>query len=128
MLADVSFGQFVWVMIEMFFLFMFIWIFIGVIADLFRDHQISGWGKAAWVIFLIFIPLLGTLVYLIARGKGMAERSMAQQAKAQADFDEYVKKAAGSGSAGELEKLAELHENGKLTDDEYEKMKAKVIG
>lgn len=129
LLAEITFGHIIWSMISFFFLFMFIWIFIGVIADLFRDHELSGWGKAAWVIFLIFFPFLGTLVYLIVRGGTMAERSARAQAEAQRQFNEYVREQAGAASpADELERLESLREKGTISDDDYAKLKAKVIG
>jgi hypothetical protein len=99
-----------------------------VIGDLFRDHGMSGLGKAAWIIFLIFIPFLGTLIYLIARGHGMRERALAQQQEAQQQFDAYVKQTAGGGSAAdELTKLAKLHDENKLSDAEFERAKAKIV-
>jgi hypothetical protein len=88
----------------------------------------SGWGKAAWVVFLIFVPFLGTLIYLIARGSGMRERALAQQQEAQQQLDAYVRQTAGDGSAAdELTKLAKLHDEKKLSDAEFEKAKAKIV-
>jgi hypothetical protein len=105
-----------------------------IIGDLFRDHQISGWGKAAWVIFLIFVPFLAALIYLIARGDGMRERALAQQQEQQKQLDTYIRQTAGSGGAGggsaadELTKLAALHDQNKLSDEEFERAKAKIVG
>jgi hypothetical protein len=99
-----------------------------IIGDLFRDHQTSGWVKAAWVIFLIFLPFLGALIYLIARGSGMRERALAQQQANQKQFDAYVRETAGGGSAAdELTKLSKLHDDNKLSDEEFEKAKAKIV-
>jgi hypothetical protein len=103
-------------------------ILFTIIGDLFRDHGMSGWGKAAWVVFLIFIPFLGTLVYLLARGEGMRERALAQQQEAQKQLDAYVRQTAGGGSAAdELTKLAKLHDDHKLSDAEFERAKAKIV-
>lgn len=129
LLAEITFGHIMWSLISFFFLFMFIWIFIGVIADLFRDHEISGLGKAAWVIFLIVFPFFGTLIYLIFRGGGMAQRSARAQAEAQRQLNEYIREQAGDASpAAEIEKLAALKDSGTIDDAEYEKLKAKVVG
>lgn len=110
----------------------FIWInlliiFVSVIVDLFRDHELSGWGKAAWIILLLVLPLIGLLIYVIARGPGMARRQMDKQAEAQESFDSYVRDVAGGGAASELEKASALHSEGKLTDDEYAALKARIL-
>jgi hypothetical protein len=127
-LADFTFGQGLLVVLEIFVFAAWLMVLFTVIGDLFRDHGMSGWGKAAWIIFLIFLPFLGTLIYLIARGHGMRERALAQQAEAQKQFDSYVKQTAGGGSAAdELEKLSKLHDSNKLSDEEFEKAKAKIV-
>ena len=82
-LADVTFGQVLLAVLEVFLFAAWLMILFVIIGDLFRDHQLSGWAKAAWVIFLIFVPFLAALVYLIARGDGMRERALAQQQQAQ---------------------------------------------
>ena len=102
-------------------------IFFSVIVDLFRDDELSGWGKAAWIILLLVLPLLGLLIYVIARGPGMARRSMDKQAEAQQSFDSYVRDVAGGGAASELEKASALHADGKITDDEYAGLKARIL-
>ncbi len=102
-------------------------IFFSVIVDLFRDHDLSGWAKAGWIILLLVLPLLGLLIYVIARGPGMARRSMDQQAEAQASFDSYVRDVAGGGAASELEKASTLHAEGKISDDEYASLKARIL-
>jgi hypothetical protein len=93
----------------------------------------SGWGKAAWVIFLIFVPFLAALIYLIARGDGMRERALAQQQEQQKQLDTYIRQTAGSGGGGgsaadELTKLSALHDQNKLSDEEFERAKAKIVG
>lgn len=130
MLADFSLADLFWTMLWFFLFVIWIWLLITVFADLFRDHELSGWAKAAWVLFIIFLPFLGILVYLIARGNKMTERNLAAAADQQAQFDTYVKDVAGSGggTADELAKLAELHNAGTLSDEEYSAAKAKAIG
>ncbi|NBE56813.1 SHOCT domain-containing protein [Streptomyces boluensis] len=106
------------------------WLFLlfRVVMDIFRDDELSGWAKAGWLVFCIVLPYLGVLVYVIARGRGMGRRD-AQQAKQQeAAVQDYIRKSAGSGTkADEVAKLAELHKSGSLTDEEFEKAKAKVL-
>jgi ABC-type multidrug transport system fused ATPase/permease subunit len=127
-LADFTFGQALLTVLEIFVFAAWLMVLFTVISDLFRDHGMSGWGKAAWIIFLIFLPFLGTLVYLIARGHGMRERALAQQQEAQKQFDAYVQQAAGGGTAAdELTKLAKLHDDNKLSDEEFERAKAKIV-
>jgi hypothetical protein len=129
LLADYTFGQALLTVLEIFLFAAWLMILFTIISDLFRDHEMSGWGKALWIIFLIFLPFLGTLVYLIARHDGMRERALAQQQEAQKQFDAYVKQAAGSGSAAdELTKLSKLHDENKLSDEEFERAKAKIVG
>lgn len=130
-LADVTFGQVLLTVLEVFLFAAWLMILFVIISDLFRDHQISGWGKAAWVIFLIFVPFLAALVYLIVRGDGMRERSLAQQQEAQKQLDTYIRQTASSGGgdspADELTKLARLHDEKKLSDEEFERAKAKIV-
>jgi ABC-type multidrug transport system fused ATPase/permease subunit len=130
MLADVGFAELFWTMLWLFFLFMFIWVFVALVSDIFRDHELSGWGKAAWIVLLILFPLVGSLIYLIVRGKGMTERSVRAQRQAQAQFDSYVREAAGSTGnrqVDDLARLAELRAGGHITDAEYETMKARIV-
>jgi ABC-type multidrug transport system fused ATPase/permease subunit len=127
-LADFTFGQALLTVFEIFVFAAWLMVLFTVVGDLFRDHAMSGWGKAAWIIFLIFIPFLGTLIYLIARGHGMRERALAQQQEAQKQLDAYVRQTAGGGSAAdELTKLAKLHDDNKLSDAEFERAKAKIV-
>jgi hypothetical protein len=130
-LADVGLGDLIWTTIWIFFLILFIWVFIMIVTDLFRDHTLSGWAKAAWVVGLIIFPLIGSLVYLLARGQGMAERSAAQQKHVQAQFDDYIRSTAGSGGAGaadELARLADLRDKGTISESEFQTMKARIVG
>src|SRR4051794_3692415 len=127
-LADFTFGQALLTVLEIFVFAAWLMVLFTIIGDLFRDHGMSGWGKAVWIIFLIFLPFLGTLIYLIARGQGMRERALAQQQEAQKQLDAYVRQTAGGGSAAdELTKLAKLHDDKKLSDEEFERAKAKIV-
>ena len=127
-LAEVSFGQVLLAVLEVFVFAAWLMILFTVLSDLFRDHSLGGWSKALWVIFLIFIPFLGTLLYLITRGNGMRDRAMQQQQEMQKQMDAYVKQTAGGGSAAdELAKLSDLHDKGKLSDEEFASAKAKIV-
>jgi hypothetical protein len=106
----------------------FIWIAITVLIDVFRRHDISGWAKAAWVIFVVLLPWIGVLVYLIANHGGMADRRMKEVAQSQAQFDEYVRQTAGSGgAAAEIEKAKALLDSGAITQAEFDSIKAKAL-
>jgi Short C-terminal domain/Phospholipase_D-nuclease N-terminal len=130
-LADVGFAELFWTAVWIFFLFMFIWVFVILLTDLFRDHSLSGWAKAAWVILLILFPLIGSLIYLIVRGQGMAERSAKEQQAAKAEFDSYVRQAAtgtGNSQVDDLARLAELRSSGHISDAEFDTMKQRILG
>ena len=117
-----------WTMLEFFFFVLWIWLLIYIFMDIFRSHDMGGFAKALWVLFVIILPFLGVLVYLIARGGSMHERAEKQAQQQQQAFDEYVKKTAGSSnSADELAKLADLKAKGVLTDAEFEAQKAKIL-
>jgi hypothetical protein len=124
--ADYPFLDVLWTMILFFCWVAWIWLVITVFIDIFRRDDISGWGKAAWVVFVIILPFLGVLIYLIAQHDGMRERS-ARQAQAQKqEFDQYVREAAG-GSAAEIAKAKELLDSGAITQEEFDKLKAKAL-
>jgi Phospholipase_D-nuclease N-terminal len=130
-LADFTFGQALLTVVEIFLFAAWLMILFVIIGDLFRDHGMSGWGKAGWTIFLIFVPFLAALIYLVARGDGMRERALANQEQAQKELDTYIRQTAGSGggsAADELAKLSKLHDEKKLSDEEFERAKAKVVG
>jgi hypothetical protein len=112
-----------------FFLFViWIWIAIMVVVDIFRSHDLGGWGKAFWFLFVIVIPYLGVFVYLIARGGKMHERQIADATAQQKAFDQYVQQTAGAGDvAGQLEKLAALRDKGDISAEEFEAQKAKLL-
>src|SRR5919204_6261895 len=131
LVADVTFGQVLLTVLEVFLFAAWLMILFVIIGDLFRDHGLSGWAKAAWVIFLIFVPFLAALIYLIARGEGMRERALAQHQEQQKQLETYIRQTAGSGAGGgsaadELTKLAALHDQNKLSDEEFERAKAKI--
>ena len=118
-----------WTILIFFSWVIWIWIAITVFIDLFRRHDIGGWGKALWVIFIIVLPFLGVLIYLIAYSKGMAERN-ADQARAQKQqLDEYVRETAGTGSspAHDIAKAKELLDSGAITQAEFDALKAKAL-
>jgi len=124
--ADYPFIDVLWTMILFFAWIAWIWIAITCFIDIFRRHDIGGWHKAAWVVFIIVIPFLGVLVYLIAQHDGMRDRSIEQaQAQKQA-FDDYVKEQAG-GSAAEIAKAKELLDSGAITQEEFDSIKAKAL-
>jgi hypothetical protein len=128
LLADYTFGQGLLTVLWFFLFFAWLMVLFNIFADLFRDHGLSGWGKALWVVFLIFLPFLGALVYLIARGRGMRERKLAEVQQAQQQLDAYVRETAGSGSTvDELAKLSKLHDEQKISDQEFERAKAKIV-
>ncbi|HEX6751977.1 MAG TPA: SHOCT domain-containing protein [Solirubrobacterales bacterium] len=126
-LADISFGEALLVAFEVFFFVIWIWILITILTDLFRDHETSGWAKAAWVLFLVFIPFLTALIYLIARGNGMRDRTIKAQAEAKQHMDSYIREQAHVSPADELHKLNDLKEKGALSSEEFDKAKAKLL-
>ena len=126
-LADFTLGAALLTVLEIFLFVAWIWVLVTVLGDLFGDHEVSGWGKAAWTFALILVPFLGVFVYLIARGGGMHERQMNRAAEAQKQFDAYVRQTAGSSPAGELETLAGLHSKGVLSDSEFAQAKQKLL-
>ena len=126
-LADISFGELLLLVAEIFIFVVWIWILFTIITDLFRDHEMSGWAKGLWILFLVFIPYLTGLIYLIARGSGMRDRAIKAQTDAKAHFDEYVREQAHSSPADELHKLNDLREKGALSQEEFNAAKAKLL-
>jgi len=128
--ADYPFIDVFWSMIIFFFWVIWIWIVITVLIDVFRRHDIGGLAKALWVIFVVILPWLGVLIYLIVEHNGMRERSM-QQAQAQRQaFDEHVRHAAGTaggGSASEIAQAKQLLDSGAITQEEFDALKAKAL-
>ncbi|MEE8457887.1 MAG: SHOCT domain-containing protein [Acidimicrobiia bacterium] len=117
-----------WTMLIFFMWVIWIWLLITVFIDIFRDKELNGFTKAVWVLFVIVLPLLGVLVYLVARGDSMHERQVQQAAKQQQMAEQYIRDVSGGSTADELEKLGKLHTSGVLTDEEFAAQKAKVLG
>ena len=120
-------GQVFWSMLWFFLFFIWIWLLITVFADIFRSHDMGGFAKFLWVIFVIFLPYLGVFVYLIARGHKMSEHAM-EAAQAQQDYIRQVAGTSGGSTADELARLADLKAQGVIDDAEFERLKAKAIG
>jgi hypothetical protein len=120
-----------WTIMIVFFWVLWFWLLITVFADLFRRHDMSGWVKALWVIFVIVLPYIGVLIYLIANGRHMAERNARDAQAAQAQIDERIRTVAssgnGSGPAGEIEKASQLLANGTITQAEFDAIKQKAL-
>ena len=117
-----------WTIFEIFLWVIWFWILITVFIDIFRSHDLSGWGKALWFVFVLFIPLIGVLVYLIARGGKMHEHAAAQAQQQEQEFRSYVQETASSQStADQLTKLADLRDRGVISAAEFEREKAKIL-
>jgi Short C-terminal domain/Phospholipase_D-nuclease N-terminal len=127
-IAEFTFGHALLTVLEIFLLFAYLWVLITIIGDLFRDHQMSGWGKAGWIVVLLLIPFLGALIYLITRGEGMRDRAVKEQAEVRRHMDAYIRDTAGTSSpVDELAKLSELRDKGAISDAEFEQAKAKLL-
>lgn len=126
---DISFGEFLWSLVIIFFMITFFIILFQVVFDLFRDHELSGWAKAGWLIFILVLPFLGLFIYLIVRGSGMAARSAKQQIEAQEQFDDYVRSTAGSGGAAtEIANAKKLLDDGTISQEEFDAIKSRALG
>ena len=126
--SSYPFLNILWTTLIFFAWVIFIWIAITVLIDVFRRHDLSGWGKAAWTIFIVILPWIGVLVYLIAQHEGMAERRAKDVATSQAQFDDAVRTAAGTGgAASEIEKAKQLLDSGAITQAEFEAIKSKAL-
>ena len=127
--SSYPFLNILWDILIIFAWLIFLWIAITVLIDVFRRHDISGWAKAAWVIFVVILPWIGVLAYLIVNHSGMAERRYREAANAQQQFDDYVRQTAGSGggAAAEIEKAKQLLDKGTITQSEFDAIKAKAL-
>ncbi|MFL5878662.1 MAG: SHOCT domain-containing protein [Actinomycetota bacterium] len=130
--ADVSFADIFWSLLWFYFLFLWIMVLFHILGDLFRDHTLSAVTKTLWVLFLVFLPFLAALVYLLTRGKGMAERAAARQQQAQEQVDGYVRSVAtpGDAAASPAEQIArakELLDAGTIDQAEFDRLKAKAL-
>ena len=124
-----TFWQVVWTMFIFFLWVIWIWLLITVFIDIFRNHQSSGWAKAGWCVFVILVPFLGVLVYLIVEGDGMARRNMRVVAASQAEMDAHIKAVAGSGGdpAAQIAKAKQLLDTGAISQTEFDQLKAKAL-
>ena len=128
MLAAYTFGDVMWTMFVFFAWILFFWLLFGVFGDLFGRHDISGWAKAGWTVFVIILPFLGIFIYLISQGKGMGERAQQRAQAQQAQVDDYVRTVAASGSpTEEIAKGKQLLESGAITQAEFDQLKAKAL-
>ena len=126
--ADYPFLDVFWTIVVFFAWVAWLMILFRVLGDIFRRHDTSGWGKAAWIVFVIVLPFLGVLIYLIANGEKMGERDVEQSRASRAEFDEYVKSVAASeGPAAEIEKAKQLLDSGAISQAEFDAIKAKAI-
>jgi hypothetical protein len=127
--ADYPFLDVLWSMFVFFAFVIWIWLLITVFSDIFRRHDVSGWGKAGWIVLLIVLPYLGVFIYLIANGKGMAERRIKDASAAQAQFDSYVRDVAseGGGAAAEIERAKQLLDSGAIDQQEFNAIKQKAL-
>ncbi|HZY27657.1 MAG: SHOCT domain-containing protein [Jiangellaceae bacterium] len=119
-----------WTMLWFFLFIAWIWLLIAIVTDIFRSDDLSGFAKALWILFVIIVPWLGALIYLIARGGKMQDREMrdaTERAKAQRQYIQEVASTSGTSSAEELTKLAQLRDSGVITADEFEAQKAKLL-
>ncbi|MBK5231412.1 MAG: SHOCT domain-containing protein [Thermoleophilia bacterium] len=128
LLATYELGDALLTALAVFFFVIWIWVILAIIMDIFRDHELSGGAKAVWIFFLFILAPLTALVYLVVRGSGMRERAIKEQADQKKHFDAYVRDTAATSPADELHKLDQLRQSGGVTEDEYNKMKAKIIG
>ena len=124
-----SFWDFFWLLVWTFFFVMYLMVLFQIIGDLFRDKDLSGWWKALWIIFLIIFPFLAAIIYLIARGRGMAERHAGDMRQAQAATDQYIKSVASQGSspADQIASAKSLLDSGAITQQEFEQLKQKAL-
>jgi Short C-terminal domain/Phospholipase_D-nuclease N-terminal len=127
--ADYPFLDVLWSMVVFFAFVIWVWLLFTVLVDVFRRHDISGWGKAGWTIFLIVLPYIGVLSYLIVNSHGMAERRAKEASDAQAQFDGYVRNVAGDGggAAAEIERAKKLLDSGAISQAEYDAIKQKAL-
>ena len=126
--ADYPFLDIFWTMLIFFCWVIWIWMVIGIFADIFSRRDISGWSKALWSVFVIVLPFLGVLIYLIANSDEMAARKMGQVQAQRAEFDDYVKNVAASGGpAAEIDKAKQLLDSGAITQPEFDAIKAKAL-
>ena len=129
MVADsYPFLSVMWTMLVFFCWILWFWLLFVVFADIFRRHDLSGWGKTGWIIFVVILPFLGVFIYLITQNDGMTKRNLERANAQQAQMDDYVRQtASGGGAAGEIEKAKGLLDSGAITQAEYDSIKQKAL-
>ena len=125
--ADYPFLDIFWTMLVFFLWITWFWLLIVILTDVFRRHDISGWGKAAWVLFVIVLPFLGVLLYLGFQGHGMSERAAQDQQAARQQTDEYIRSVATSDPAEQIAKAKQLLDSGAITQSEFDALKQKAL-
>ena len=125
--GDYTFLDAFWTLLVFFLWIMWFWLLIVILTDVFRRHDISGWGKAAWVLFVIVLPFLGVLLYLGFQGHGMSERSAQDQRAARQQTDEYIRSVATSDPAEQIAKAKQLLDSGAITQSEFDALKQKAL-
>jgi hypothetical protein len=126
--GDISMGEVLWSLLLIFFMVVYWMIFFSIVFDLFRDHTMKGITKAVWIVFLIFLPLVSMLAYVIVRGDSMTQRSIDRAREQQIDLDNYVRNVAtGAAPADQIAKAKELLDSGTISTDEYESLKQKAL-
>jgi len=123
-----DFWSVIWLFFWGFVFISYLMALFSIVADLFRDHTLNGWWKAVWIIFLVFAPFITALVYVIARGRGMAERSQRDMRQAQSATDNYIRDVAGSSPADEIAKAKVLLDSGTISQEEYAHLKSRALG
>ena len=124
---DYGFLDLVWTLLIIYFLFFVLMILFTIVVDIFRSRDLGGWAKAGWIILLVILPLIGALIYLIARHDGMAERQAAHQKAQKEQFDSYVRETAASTPADEIARAKGLLDSGAITQEEYDALKNKAL-
>jgi hypothetical protein len=129
-LSAIGNGEVLLWLVELFFLVVWFWLLISIFGDLFRDRSVSGGAKALWVLFVLIVPLVGILVYLIVRGGGMADRTAQSMQEAQKQFDDYVRQTAGAGATptDQIASAKALLDAGTIDQNEFDRLKAKALG
>ena len=122
-----SLGDFLWSLLVIFFMVTYFMMFFQVVVDLFHRPETSGTTKVLWFLFLLFVPLLGLIIYMITNAEGMAQRNLQQAQRSRAQMDEYVRETAGSGSAADIAKAKELLDSGAINQAEFDQLKSKAL-
>jgi hypothetical protein len=127
-----TFFQSIWIVFEIFLFIAYLMVLFQIVGDLFRDRSLSGWARALWILFLVIVPLITAIVYLIARGRGMGQRQLEAQQRARTAADDYIRSVAGSGSPAEsavdsIARAKQLLDSGAITPAEFEKLKADAL-